>query len=94
MTYPLIGNYGRIACDDQSGRPWLRGLIVGHATAAVLEPARQLVELLRRWGVPAIAGWTRAGWRAGCARRARSGCSSPRPARSTRPAAVDGGPRA
>jgi carbamoyl-phosphate synthase small subunit len=56
MTYPLIGNYGRIAFDDQSGRPWLRGLIVGHATAAVLEPARQLVELLRRWGVPAIAG--------------------------------------
>jgi carbamoyl-phosphate synthase small subunit len=56
MTYPLIGNYGRIAFDDQSGRPWLRGLIVGHATAAVLGPARQLVELLRRWGVPAIAG--------------------------------------
>jgi carbamoyl-phosphate synthase small subunit len=56
MTYPLIGNYGRISFDDQSGRPWLRGLMVGHATAAVLEPARQLVELLRRWGVPAIAG--------------------------------------
>jgi carbamoyl-phosphate synthase small subunit len=56
MTYPLIGNYGRIAFDDQSGRPWLRGLIVGHATAAVLEPARQLVELLRRWDVPAICG--------------------------------------
>jgi carbamoyl-phosphate synthase small subunit len=56
MTYPLIGNYGRIAFDDQSGRPWLRGLIVGHATAAVLEPARQLVELLRMSGVPAIAG--------------------------------------
>jgi len=56
MTYPLIGNYGRIAFDDQSGRPWLRGLIVGHATAAVLEPARQLVELLRVSGVPAIAG--------------------------------------
>ena len=56
MTYPLIGNYGRISFDDQSGRPWLRGLIVGHATAAVLEPARQLVELLRAHGVPAIAG--------------------------------------
>ncbi len=56
MTYPLIGNYGRIAWDDQSGRPWLRGLVVAHATAAVLEPARQLVELLRRWDVPAICG--------------------------------------
>ena len=56
MTYPLIGNYGRIAWDDQSGRPWLRGLVVAHATAAVMEPARQLVELLRRWDVPAICG--------------------------------------
>jgi carbamoyl-phosphate synthase small subunit len=56
MTYPLIGNYGRLLSDDQSVRPWLAGLIVGHATAAVLEPARQLVALLRQAGVPAIAG--------------------------------------
>ncbi len=56
MTYPLIGNYGRVLADDQSRRPWLRGLIVGQATAAVLEPARQLVEMLREAGVPAIAG--------------------------------------
>ena len=25
MTYPLIGNYGRLVDDDQSVRPWLRG---------------------------------------------------------------------
>jgi carbamoyl-phosphate synthase small subunit len=56
MTYPLIGNYGRLQPDDQSQRPWLRGLVVGHATAAVLEPARQLVALLKDWNVPAIAG--------------------------------------
>jgi carbamoyl-phosphate synthase small subunit len=56
MTYPLIGNYGRVLADDQSRRPWLRGLIVGQATAAVLEPARQLVQMLRDAGVPAIAG--------------------------------------
>ncbi|MEO7119049.1 MAG: glutamine-hydrolyzing carbamoyl-phosphate synthase small subunit [Candidatus Limnocylindrales bacterium] len=56
MTYPLIGNHGRIAIDDQSERPWLRGLIVSHATAAVLEAARQLVHLLRGRGVPAICG--------------------------------------
>jgi carbamoyl-phosphate synthase small subunit len=56
MTYPLIGNYGRLLDDDQSRRPWLSGLIVGQATAAVLEPARQLVEMLRAAGVPAIAG--------------------------------------
>src|SRR5829696_10176361 len=56
MTYPLIGNYGRLYEDDQSTRPWLRGLVVGHATAAVLEDARQLARLLRDNAIPAIAG--------------------------------------
>ncbi|HSH21070.1 MAG TPA: carbamoyl-phosphate synthase domain-containing protein, partial [Candidatus Caenarcaniphilales bacterium] len=56
MTYPLIGNYGRIAGDDQSARPWLSALVVAHATAAVLEPALQLVTLLRDTAVPAICG--------------------------------------
>jgi carbamoyl-phosphate synthase small subunit len=56
MTYPLIGNHGRSAGDDQSERPWLRGLVVSHATAAVLGRARQIVHLLRSEGVPAIAG--------------------------------------
>ncbi len=56
MTYPLIGNYGRLLDDDQSSRPWLRGLVVAHATAAVLEDARQLATLLRTYAIPAIAG--------------------------------------
>src|SRR5688500_6682243 len=56
MTYPLIGNYGRLIADDQSTRPWLRRLIVANATAAVLEDARQLARLLRDHGIPAIAG--------------------------------------
>lgn len=56
MTYPLIGNHGRNADDDQSERPWLRGLVVSHATAGVLGRARQIVHLLRSEGVPAIAG--------------------------------------
>jgi carbamoyl-phosphate synthase small subunit len=56
MTYPLIGNYGRLAMDDQSVRPWLRGLVVANATAAVLDDARQLATLLRGAGIPAIAG--------------------------------------
>jgi carbamoyl-phosphate synthase small subunit len=56
MTYPLIGNYGRRTEDDQSQRPWLRALVVAHATAAVDKPARQIVQLLRSAGVPAIAG--------------------------------------
>src|SRR4051812_37078033 len=56
MTYPLIGNYGRLRADDQSTRPWLRGLVVGNATAAVLDDARQLATLLRDDGIPGIAG--------------------------------------
>src|SRR5215210_680311 len=56
MTYPLIGNYGRLIADDQSTRPWLRGLVVANATAAVLEDAQQLAALLRHDGIPAIAG--------------------------------------
>ena len=56
MTYPLIGNYGRLADDDQSTRPWLRALVVANATAAVLDDARQLAALLRGDGIPAIAG--------------------------------------
>ena len=56
MTYPLIGNYGRLVDDDQSARPWLRALVVANATAAVLEDARQLAALLRDAGIPAIAG--------------------------------------
>jgi len=56
MTYPLIGNYGRLLEDDQSTRPWLRGLIVANATAAVVEQAGQLADLLRTHGIPAIAG--------------------------------------
>jgi carbamoyl-phosphate synthase small subunit len=56
MTYPLIGNHGRLLDDDQSAQPWLRGLVVANATAAVLDDARQLARLLRDAGIPAIAG--------------------------------------
>lgn len=56
MTYPLIGNYGRLVADDQSRRPWLRALVVANATAAVLDDARQLAALLRDDGISAIAG--------------------------------------
>jgi carbamoyl-phosphate synthase small subunit len=56
MTYPLIGNYGRLRDDDQSEHPWLRALVVANATAAVVESAAQLAALLRDDGIPAIAG--------------------------------------
>jgi carbamoyl-phosphate synthase small subunit len=56
MTYPLIGNYGRLIEDDQSIQPWLRALVVANATAAVVDDVRQLSALLRDEGIPAIAG--------------------------------------
>ncbi len=56
MTYPLIGNYGRLIEDDQSIQPWLRALVVANATAAVVDDVRQLAVLLREQGIPAIAG--------------------------------------
>jgi carbamoyl-phosphate synthase small subunit len=56
MTYPLIGNYGRLIDDDQSVQPWLRALVVANATAAVLDDVRQLAMLLRDSAIPAIAG--------------------------------------
>src|SRR6266550_3580652 len=56
MTYPLIGNYGRLLDDDQSSRPWLRGLVVANATAAVLDDGAQLARFLRDASIPAIAG--------------------------------------
>ena len=56
MTYPLIGNYGRLVDDDQSIRPWLRALVVANATAAVSDGALQLATLLRDSDIPAIAG--------------------------------------
>ncbi len=45
-----------MADGDESLRPWLRGLVVANATAAVLDDARQLAALLRTSGIPAIAG--------------------------------------
>ena len=100
MTYPLIGNYGRLVDDDQSLRPWLRGLVVANATAAVLEDARQLAALLRDEAIPAIAGVdTRALARHlranGCLRgdRHRAGRDRPRRGRRGRPRrAALGGP--
>jgi carbamoyl-phosphate synthase small subunit len=56
MTYPLIGNYGRLREDDQSEHPWLRALVVANATAAVVDKAAQLAALLRDEAIPAIAG--------------------------------------
>src|SRR5262245_20601378 len=54
MTYPLIGNHGRLSDDDQSERPWLRGPVGGHATAGVLGRAPQAVHAVPTSGGTAI----------------------------------------
>ena len=58
MTYPLIGNYGVNAEDDESRRPWIAGLVVReHAE----EPSHHrslgtLADYLHRHGIPGISG--------------------------------------
>ncbi|MBW3660325.1 MAG: glutamine-hydrolyzing carbamoyl-phosphate synthase small subunit [Gemmatimonadetes bacterium] len=58
MTYPLIGNYGIIAGDEESGVPWVAGFVMREC---VREPSNwqadeSLPEYLERHGVVAIEG--------------------------------------
>ncbi len=58
MTYPLIGNYGVNAEDDESRRPWIAGLVVRELCD---EPSNYrstgpLRDYLCRHGIPALAG--------------------------------------
>ena len=73
MTYPLIGNYGRLRGDDQSERPWLRALVVAHATAGGARTGAPAGHLLRDER------------RAGHRRRRHAGAGPP-PARDRLPA--------
>ena len=58
MTYPLIGNYGVNAEDDESRRPWIAGLVVREhcARPSHYRSTGTLDAYLRRHGVPALAG--------------------------------------
>jgi len=58
MTYPLIGNYGVNADDDESHRPWVAGLIVReHCPAPSNWRSSGTIDAyLRTWGIPGIAG--------------------------------------
>jgi carbamoyl-phosphate synthase small subunit len=61
MTYPLIGNYGVNADDDESRQPWISGLIVREAAAA---PSHHraigtIDDYLQRHGSLAFARWIR-----------------------------------
>src|SRR5215218_8816336 len=58
MTYPLIGNYGVNADDDESRQPWIAGLIVRERCD---DPSNwrsigTLDAYLKNYGIPAISG--------------------------------------
>ena len=58
MTYPLIGNYGIHADQDESRQPWIAGLIVREQCDEPSHVASigTLRDYLRRHGIPAISG--------------------------------------
>ena len=58
MTYPLIGNYGVNAEDPESGRAWVRGLVVRQPASdwSNWRAAGGLDAYLREQGVPGLSG--------------------------------------
>jgi carbamoyl-phosphate synthase small subunit len=58
LTYPLIGNYGVTALDDESREPWISGLIVREYTPQWSNWRSQdsLHQYLKRHGIPGIYG--------------------------------------
>jgi carbamoyl-phosphate synthase small subunit len=58
MTYPLIGNYGVNADDDESRQPWIAGFVVRELceTPSHWRATGGLDAYLRRYGVPGIQG--------------------------------------
>jgi carbamoyl-phosphate synthase small subunit len=58
LTYPLIGNYGINAIDDESPQIQARGLVVREHCQAPshFQSVETLHEYLRRHGIPGIAG--------------------------------------
>lgn len=58
FTYPHIGNYGANAFDDESRKPFCRGVVVRELSrrSSNWRSEESLDALLRRWEVPGIAG--------------------------------------
>jgi len=58
MTYPLIGNYGVAAGDDESRRPWLSALLVRECCDehSNWRAAESLDRYLARHGIPGVCG--------------------------------------
>jgi carbamoyl-phosphate synthase small subunit len=56
LTYPHIGNVGANAFDEESGKPYIEGLIVREfsALASNWRAKETVQEYLERWGVPVI----------------------------------------
>ncbi len=58
MTYPLIGNYGVNADDDESRQPWIAGLVVREWAEAPSNwrSAGTIDAYLKQAGIPGISG--------------------------------------
>ncbi|MEA3188023.1 MAG: carbamoyl-phosphate synthase small subunit [Chthoniobacter sp.] len=58
MTYPLIGNYGVNALDDESGGPHVRGFVIEELSAIASNWRSQmsLHDYLQKWNIPGIQG--------------------------------------
>lgn len=58
MTYPLIGNYGVNAADDESRQPWIAGMIVREECElpSNWRSEGSFHDYLERNGIPAIVG--------------------------------------
>ena len=58
MTYPLIGNYGTNASDQESRAPHVRGFVIEELSQmpSSWRSETSLEEYLRRWEIPGIQG--------------------------------------
>jgi len=58
MTYPLIGNYGTNADDDESRNPWIAGLVVREACPrpSYFRSVAPIDAYLKEAGIPGISG--------------------------------------
>src|SRR5438132_13009 len=58
MTYPLIGNYGTNALDQESRQPHVRGFVVEELSEipSNWRSEMSLEDYLRKWSIPGIQG--------------------------------------
>src|SRR5678815_3071090 len=58
MTYPLIGNYGTNATDQESSQPHVRGFVIEELSEAPSNwrAEESLDDYLRRWEIPGLQG--------------------------------------